>query len=110
MYQRDRRLCVTCGGPAALCATSDRCVGLGQPGVRPPRLDDERRTRTAATVTSFGWRAKAALTAAYWRGGAFLASRFGPAGRPMLVFVGVPYAAVGVAVTAVMWRAHRTGG
>ena len=109
-YVRDRAFCLTCGGPAAICAASDRCVGLGQAGVAPPPLSDEYRTRIEATVTSFGWRAKAAFTAAFWLFGLLVATRSTATARPLLIFLGVPYVAVGAVLTSVVWRAHRTGG
>ena len=107
MYLRDPRLCLTCGGPAAICAAADRCAGLGK-GLTPPRLDDERYTRTRPTLTSFGWRPKAALTAALWAFGLFAASRSTATARPLLVFLGVPYVIAGAALTWQVWRPHRT--
>lgn len=107
-YTRDRGLCLTCGGPAPLCAAAERCVGIDDPRLRPPPLEDERFTRVAPTVTSFGWRVKAAFTATIWGFGLLVGSRFTATGRPLLVFVGVPYVVAAAALTHVVWRPHRT--
>lgn len=108
-YVRDRGLCLTCGGPAAVCAAADRCAGLGR-GLVPPPVTDDRFTRAEPTVTSFGWRVKVALTAGMWGFGLLAGSRFTTTGRPMLVFLGVPYVVAAAALTRQVWRPHRVSG
>ena len=99
--------CLTCGGPARLCAASDRCVAIDDSRVRPPVLAPYESSRTVATITSFGWRARAALTAAIWLFGLLMATRVASSGRPLAVFVGVPYVAVALVLTREFWRPHR---
>jgi protein-S-isoprenylcysteine O-methyltransferase Ste14 len=92
-----------------LCAQADRCVALDSTQVRPPRLADDRYSRTAATAVTFGWPLKAAITAVLWLFGVRVALRASSAALPLLIFLGVPYVAVTVAVTRDLWRSRRVG-
>ena len=106
MGRPDGRLCLTCGGPAVLCAAADRCVALHVAELRPPQPNADVFTRTPSAFAGARW-VKAVATVAAWLPVLFVLSSLSSPAAALLVFVGVPYAYVVLRATIVLWRVKK---
>lgn len=108
MARPDGRLCLTCGGPAVLCARAERCVAVDVDALRPPTPNADRFTRTPSGTRSAFW-AKVLATVAGWLPLLVVLRGLDTPGAPLLVFLGVPYAYVAMRATSAFWRLRNVG-
>ncbi len=96
--------CLSCGGPAVICAQSAHCVAEHIDRLHPPSPDGTAYSRTAASVMSLGWQAKAALNIVLWLPVLWCAVTFV---TPLALFFGVPWFFTAVVLTRELWRSRR---